>query len=85
MNSETKIKEAEKLSLEHCKKVLNQDGLNFDDKEIIMIRDFLYAMAMIDYSNFMEEILKNKLSNQNQNNDEQSSDSLHPCQHRRAS
>ena len=36
-----------KLSLNACKKILNTDGLNYTDEEIIKIRDWLYVMANI--------------------------------------
>lgn len=81
--SENKIKTEEKLSLEHCRKVLNRDGLNYTDEEVILVRDYLYAMAEIDYLYFTEEILKKE--NLIQNNNEEGSDSLHPSEYRRAS
>lgn len=36
-----------KMSLTACKKILNKDGLNYTDEEIIKIRDWLYVMAEI--------------------------------------
>lgn len=36
-----------RLSLTTCKKILNKDGLNYTDEEIILIRDWLYHMAEI--------------------------------------
>lgn len=80
---ESKVKTGEKLSLEHCQKVLNQDGLNYTDEEVILIRDYLYAMAEIDYLYFTEEVLKKKTLIQNQTSDETESDSLHSGEYRR--
>jgi hypothetical protein len=81
---ENEIKTGEKLSPEHCRKVLNQDGLNYTDEEVTMIRDYLYAMAEIDYLYFTEEVLKKETLTQNQKKDE-TGDSLHPGEYRRAS
>ena len=36
-----------RLSLTTCKKILNIDGLNYTDEEVIKIRDWLYVMADI--------------------------------------
>lgn len=36
-----------RLTLSACKKILNTDGLNYTDEEIIKIRDWLYVMADI--------------------------------------
>lgn len=84
---EGKITIGEKLSLEHCRKVLNGDGNNFTDKEILEIRDFIYAMATIDYLFFIKQFRKNNSfnTNQNQNNHEQESIPLHQGEYRRAS
>lgn len=83
-SEEKKIKTGEKLSLEHCKKVLNRDGLSFTNEEVIIIRDFFYALATIDYLFYKEHLSKNFI-NQNHNNYEQDSDSLHSGEYRRAS
>jgi hypothetical protein len=39
--------ENKKLSLIECKKILNTDGLNYTDEEVLKIRDWLYQMADI--------------------------------------
>ena len=39
--------ENKKLSLIECKKILNTDGLNYSDEEVLKIRDWLYQMADI--------------------------------------
>lgn len=36
-----------RLSLTKCKTILNRDGLNYTDEEVIKIRDFLYHLADI--------------------------------------
>lgn len=39
--------ENKKLSVIECKKILNTDGLNYTDEEVLKIRDWLYQMADI--------------------------------------
>lgn len=41
-----------KLSLVVCKTILNKNGLEYSDDEIIAIRDFLYHMAEIATNHF---------------------------------
>lgn len=36
------LKESEKLSLNQCKKILNTNGNNYSDEEILKIRNWLY-------------------------------------------
>ena len=35
------------LTLNECKKILNQDGILYTDEEVILIRDWMYHMADI--------------------------------------
>lgn len=74
----SKITVREKLSLAHCKNILNRNGKNYTDAEVILIRDFLYAMATIDYLFFTEQYLKKKSIDQKQHDHEEDSDFLHP-------
>ena len=39
--------ENRKLSMIECKKILNTDGLCYNDEEVLKIRDWLYHMAEI--------------------------------------
>lgn len=92
-----KITVGEKLSLNHCKKILNRNaclpksegrrqGNNYSDAEIIEIREFLYVMATLDYLFFTEQYLKKQETiNTNQNNYDKESIPLHPGEYRRAS
>lgn len=41
------VKESERLSLTACKKILNKNGNNYSDNEIIEIRNWLYFMSEI--------------------------------------
>ncbi len=43
------IKESDKVSLTECRKILNKDGLQYTDADILAIRDFLYLFAEITY------------------------------------
>jgi hypothetical protein len=40
-------KAGEKISLAQCKKILNTEGKNYSDEEIIKIRDWIYAYTEI--------------------------------------
>ena len=48
------INENEKISLAQCKKGLESDGSKYTDKEVILIRDFLYRMAEWDYQVYLK-------------------------------
>ena len=76
-----------KLSLEHCRKVLNRNGNNYTDEQILEIRDFLYVMATLDYLFFTEQYpqIEKEEQNQNLNTYEEKSIPLHPGEYRRAS
>jgi len=58
--------EIEKLSIAHCKKVLNKNGYNYTDEQVEKIRDFLYILADIELQNLK------KIEH------EEESNSLHP-------
>ncbi|HSH64783.1 MAG TPA: hypothetical protein VLB84_03080 [Bacteroidia bacterium] len=51
------IKESERLSLTTCKKILNKNGNNYTDEQIIGIRNWLYFMSEIALE-IMEEKFK---------------------------
>ena len=76
--TEGRVTIKEKLSLAHCRKVLNRDGNNYSDEQILEIRDFLYKLATLDYLFFQDYLKK-------QNQENEKSISLHQGQHRRAS
>jgi len=82
------------LSIEECKKTLNQEGIIYTDNEIKEIRDFLYAIGNIDYRMFLQKIEQEKLSevkvvylnnanNENNPGHDKESDSLHQGIYRR--
>ena len=39
------IRESQKLSLEQCKKILNVNGNNYSDEEILKMRNWLYRYS----------------------------------------
>ncbi|MBI3502836.1 MAG: hypothetical protein HY063_13680 [Bacteroidetes bacterium] len=80
-----KITVGEKLSLEQSKKILNRNGNNYTDEQIIIIRDFIYTMATIQYLFITEQYIKNKSLTKNQNQNEKECIPLHQSEHRRAS
>jgi len=66
-------RQIEKLSLAKCKTALNRGGVIYSDSEIIMIRDFLYRLAELDYEVFLK--MKNRemdFENEKQNEAENS-------------
>lgn len=60
-----------KISLEEFKKMLNKDGDNYSDEEIIEIRTFLYNIAEIDFELYQQHIKKKReeLEKMKRNND----------------
>jgi hypothetical protein len=74
------------LSIEQCKKILNQNGKSYTDEEAKQIRDWLMATA----ETALEALEKKKTHSPKQleifNNppNEAKSDHLLTCQHRRA-
>ncbi len=77
-----KVTVSAKLPLKHCKKILNSNGRNYTDEQIILIRDFLYAMATLDYLYFTEHLKADTLTKPE---NEKESDTLHQSEYRRAS
>lgn len=39
----------DRISVGKCKKILNVDGQNYTDEQVLLIRDFLYSLAVVDY------------------------------------
>jgi hypothetical protein len=55
------IKESDKLSLIECKKMLNIDGKNYSDAEILKIRNWLYRYTEISLT-FLEKKTNDELT-----------------------
>ncbi len=47
-------KKEEKLSVAACKKILNENGNNYTDEEVLKIRDYLYKLAEIQCRHFKD-------------------------------
>jgi hypothetical protein len=48
------IRESERISLSECKRILNKNGNNYTDNEIIEIRNWLYFISEISLSSLEE-------------------------------
>ncbi len=46
--------ETDRLDLATCKEILNANGNNYTDEEILRIRDYLYQLAEIQYRHFKQ-------------------------------
>jgi len=76
----------EKLSLDICKKILNVNGNEYFDEEVLRIRDYLYQLAEIEcrYFKDWQETQDSKLITINRNDYETTeSHFIHPCEYRR--
>lgn len=82
----SKDKHTGRISLETCKRVLKAEDNHYSDEEVLMIRDFIYSMASIDYNYFYPE-MKTKstvISLNNTDHDHQTeSHTLYPGKHGR--
>ncbi len=45
-------KDDDKISLKKAKEILNEDGNNYTDQEVEIVRNFLYQLAKADYDKF---------------------------------
>jgi hypothetical protein len=43
------------LSIEKCKKILQQNGKTYKDEEVKQIRQLLYKLGYLDYQLFIEQ------------------------------
>jgi len=80
------IENEEKLTVAFCKKVLNQNGNDYSDEEILRIRDYLYQLAEIEARNFNQwrsEKAAKIINLKSDNHETAKSYSLHPCEYRR--
>ena len=46
--------ETDRLDLATCKEILNANGNNYTDEEILLIRDYLYQLAEIQCRHFKQ-------------------------------
>jgi hypothetical protein len=70
------------------KAILNKNGLEYTDEEIIQIRDFLYLLAEITTNHFHRKKETDKIKpltiNNHENTTQAESIPLHPGEYRRA-
>jgi hypothetical protein len=45
---------AEKLDIATCRKILNQNGNNYSDEQIVTIREYLYQLVEIEIRHFKD-------------------------------
>jgi hypothetical protein len=45
----------EKISLSRCKSVLESDGSEYTNEEVLEIREFLYMLAELDYQVYLKQ------------------------------
>jgi hypothetical protein len=55
-----KGEESKGLTFEKCKQILNKKGQTYSDEEIMIIRQFLYQIAEIDYQIYQYRKRKEK-------------------------
>lgn len=58
-------------------KILNAGKTKFTTEQVLMIRDFLFSLAEIEYNNYINENLKE--------DEHDKCYTLYPCEYRRAS
>ena len=75
------------ISLEECRAILNQDGFEYTDEEILIIRDFMYQMAEMTIRHYHDHRINQStvISINEINDDKTKSIPIRPCKHRRAS
>ena len=51
------------LSLDACKKILQQKGVKYNDEQVKEIREMLYKLGRIDFMNYKQKKLTDEKSN----------------------
>lgn len=75
-----------KLDLETCKRILNAEGQEYSDQEIIRIRDYLYQLAEIEcryFKQWQNEQNDNVIPINANNDERKESIPLYPGKYRR--
>lgn len=51
--NEKRIKDnyTDRISLAQCREILNAKEYGYTDEEVLLIRDFLYSLAVVDFDN----------------------------------
>ncbi len=55
-----KQKKANEVSFAKCKEILNKNGNNYTDEEIMRINEFLDILVEIDYHQFIKKLKNEK-------------------------
>ena len=78
---------SDRIPIAKCKRILNADGQNYTDEQVLLIRDFLYSLAVVDYYVNEKMFQEGQLIEQKTNNydDSQESNHIFPSEYRRAS
>ncbi|MBL7682917.1 MAG: hypothetical protein JNK00_06115 [Flavipsychrobacter sp.] len=83
---ELKSKYEGRLELEHCKRILDAESEGYSDEQVVLIMDFLYSIASLEYDLFKR---KNAVSNiidlTEKLQENAQSNTLHSGEYRRAS
>ena len=78
----------DRIPVAKCKKILNGDGHTYTDEEALLIRNFLYSLAVVDYyvneQRAKKEAELNELKTTNYDDTEEGY-SILPSEYRRAS
>jgi hypothetical protein len=45
------------ISMTEFKKMMNRNGKNYSDEQLIKIREFFYQLAEIEYTHYIEKVL----------------------------
>ena len=78
--------ETDRLDLATCKEILNANGTNYTDEEILRIRDYLYQLAEIQCRHFKQwqvEQFDNVIPIIRNENEREESIPLYPGEYRR--
>ncbi len=81
-------KYSDRISLAECQQVLHAGLYGYSEEEVLLIRDFLYALGVVDLANHHKQaraetrIIEFKPT---ENEKPEKCYPLHPCKHRRAS
>lgn len=81
------MKANSKVSIEQCREIMNRDGVEYTDEELLVIRDFMYLIVDITRSHYERVQDQSKIIDINENNTdhETKSISIRPGEYRRAS
>ncbi len=78
---------SDRIPIAKCRQILNAYGNSYTDEQVLLIRDFLYSLAVVDYyvneKMFQEELLKEQKTKDHDGSKE--GNFIFPSEYRRAS